>query len=90
MRDSYSISCPEIDWLVKRVQEFDLNNLPNITSCSRITGRDFAHFTYSIMKDEYVEPYMQKIQDYERIFGFHPTTYIVHPSDSISVVKDNG
>ncbi len=90
MRDSYSISCPEIDWLVKRVQEFDLNNLPNITSCSRITGRDFAHFTYSIIKDEYVEPYMQKIQDYERIFGFHPTTYIVHPSDSISVVKDNG
>lgn len=90
MRDAYSISCPEIDWLVKRVQEFDLNNLPNITSCSRLTGRDFAHFTYSIMKDESVESYMQKLQDYERIFGFHPTTYIVHPSDSISVTKDNG
>ncbi len=90
MRDVYSISCPEIDWLVKRVQEFDLNNLPNISSCARLTGRDFAHFTYSIIKDEYVELYMQKLQDYERIFGFHPTTYIVHPSDSISVIKDNG
>lgn len=90
MRDAYSISCPEIDWLVKRVQELDLNNLPNVSTCSRITGRDFAHFTFSIMKDEFVESYMQKLQDYERIFGFHPTTYIVHPSEGISVMKDTG
>ncbi len=90
MRDSFMISCPEIDWLVKRVQEIEQNSLLNLSSCSRIIAKDYSYCTYSIMKDEYVETYMQKLQDYERIFGFHPTTYIVHPSDGISVIKDTG
>ena len=90
MRDSLLISCPEIDWLVKRVQEFDKNSLPNLTSCSRITGRSFAHCTYSIIKDEFVDSYMEKMQDYERLFGFHPTTYIVKPSEGVCLSKENG
>ncbi len=90
MRDSFMISCPEIDWLVKRVQEFDQNTLPNMFSCSRITGREFARCTYTIIKDEYVDLYMQRLQDYERIFGFHPSTYIVKPSEGVCVIKDNG
>lgn len=90
MRDSFLISCPEIDWLVKRVQEFDLNTLPNLSSCSRITGRGFARCTYTVIKDEFVELYMQKLQDYERIFGFHPTTYIVKPSEGVCISKENG
>ena len=90
MRDSLLISCPEIDWLVKRVQEFDQSNSQNLCSCSRITGRGFARCTYTVIKDEFVELYMQKLQDYERIFGFHPTTYVVNPSDGVCIVKDNG
>jgi galactokinase len=90
MRDSLLVSCPEIDWLVKRVQEFDKNSLPNLTSCSRITGRNFARYTYSIIKDEFVDLYMEKLQDYERIFGFHPTTYIVKPSEGVCLSKENG
>ena len=90
MRDSLLISCPEIDWLVKRVQEFDKNSLPNLTSCSRITGRSFARCTYSIIKDEFVDLYMEKLQEYERIFGFHPTTYIVKPSEGVCISKENG
>ncbi|MBQ7905519.1 MAG: galactokinase [Spirochaetaceae bacterium] len=88
MRDLFMISCPEIDWLVKRVQEFDQNSLPVLFSCSRITGRGFARCTYSIIKDEYVDSYMQKLQDFERIFGFHPTTYIVRPSAGASIIKE--
>ena len=88
MRDLFMISCPEIDWLVKRVQEFDQNSLPALFSCSRITGRGFARCTYSIIKDEYVDSYMQKLQDFERIFGFHPTTYIVRPSVGASIIKE--
>ena len=90
MRDSLLISCPEIDWLVKRVQEFDQSNSQNLCSCSRITGRGFARCTYAIIKEEFVDSYMQKLQDYERIFGFHPTTYVVNPSDGVCIVKDNG
>ena len=64
--DLFMISCPEIDWLVKRVQEIEQNSLLNLSSCSRIIAKDYSYCTYSIMKDEYVETYMQKLQDYER------------------------
>lgn len=86
LRDYFTISCPEIDWLVKRVQEFDINSQLSLSSCSRITGVGFSRCTYTIVKDELVEQYMQKLQDYERIFGFHPITYIVHPSSSACVI----
>lgn len=89
MRDLYLISCPEIDWLVKRVQEFDQTSTGIQTSCSRITGKGFGRCTYTIVKNEYVEPYMQKLAEYERIFGFHPASYIVHPSDGACISQNN-
>ena len=49
MRDLYDISCPEIDWLVKRVLELDSSAKQGIlTSCSRITGKGFGRCTYTI------------------------------------------
>ena len=39
MRD-YDISCPEIDWILKRVKEFEpnLDFVRNPVTCGRITG----------------------------------------------------
>lgn len=81
MRDLYQISCPEIDWLVKRVLEFDSMAIRSANSCARITGKGFGRCTYTIVKDEDVENYMHKLTEYERIFGFHPVSYIVKPVD---------
>lgn len=79
MRDLYLISCPEIDWLIKRVQEFDSVAARNPSSCARITGKGFGRCTYTMIKSEDVDSYIQKLVDYERIFGFHPASYVVKP-----------
>ena len=87
MRDLYDISCPEIDWLVKRVLELDSSAKQGIlTSCSRITGKGFGRCTYTILKSCDINKYTQKLGEYERIFGFKPTYYEVKPSEGAKVL----
>lgn len=87
MRDMFTISCPEIDWLVKRVSEFDPAASSRIpTSCARITGKGFGRCVYTIIKNEDVELYHKKLAEYERIFGFHPSCYEVKPSGGAHLV----
>lgn len=81
LRDLFLISCPEIDWLTKRVQEFDAGSPNNASSCARITGKGFGRCTFTLLKNENVEIYMQKLIEYERIFGFHAVAYEVQTSD---------
>lgn len=89
MRDLYNISCPEIDWLVKRVLEFDATaSGRNPSAASRITGKGFARCTYTIIKKEEVPLYVQKLAEYERIFGFHPSYYIVKPTGGAHVLEE--
>lgn len=85
LRDRFEISCPELDWLVKRVMEFvepDTNDI----ICSRLTGRGFGGCTYSILRAVNVETYVEKLNDYERIFGFKPLYYKVQPSGGVQVL----
>ncbi|MDR2608526.1 MAG: galactokinase [Treponema sp.] len=69
LRDLYEVSCPEIDWLVKRAQEID-----GVLG-SRMTGQGFGGCTYTIIKESAVGEYKKRLEDYERIFGFHPVIY---------------
>jgi len=69
LRDLYEISCPEIDWLVKRAQEIEG------AAGSRMTGPGFGGCTYTIIRRELVEEYNRRMEEYERIFGFHPSFY---------------
>ena len=88
MRDMFNISCPEIDWLVKRVLEFDsASSARNPSACSRITGKGFGRCSYSIIKKTDVENYAQRLAEYERIFGFRASYYEVKPADGAHVVE---
>jgi galactokinase len=69
LRDLYEVSCPEIDWLVKRAQEIE-----GVLG-SRMTGQGFGGCTYTILREDAVEEYRNRLEDYERIFGFHPLVY---------------
>jgi galactokinase len=69
LRDLYEVSCPEVDWLVKRAQEI------NGVLASRMTGQGFGGCTYTFIKDSVVGEYKKRLEDYERIFGFHPIIY---------------
>jgi len=90
MRDMFNISCPEIDWILKRVNELEpnLDFVRNPVTCGRITGKGFGRCLYAIMREGDVENFKAKITEFEKIFGFHPDVYEVEPADGASIVRD--
>jgi galactokinase len=80
LRDLYEVSCPEIDWMVKRAQETE-----GVLG-ARMTGQGFGGCTYTIIKNEAVNGYRERLDDYERIFGFHPAIYEVKITTGSKVV----
>jgi galactokinase len=82
LRDLYEISCPEIDWLVKRAQEIEG------AAGSRMTGVGFGGCTYTIIRRELVETYKKRLEDYERIFGFRPVIYEVKLATGARVLPE--
>ena len=90
MRDMYNISCPEIDWILKRVGELEpnLEMITNPVSCGRITGKGFGHCLYAIIRQSDEEKFRKKIAEFEKIFQYHPEVYEVVPSEGTVVLKD--
>ncbi len=90
MRDMFNISCPEIDWILKRVNELEpnLDFVRNPVTCGRITGKGFGRCLYAIMREGDIENFKAKIVEFEKIFGFHPDVYEVEPADGASIVRD--
>jgi galactokinase len=81
LRDLYEVSCPEIDWMVKRAQE------TIGVYGARMTGQGFGGCTYTIIKNEMVSEFKNRLDDYERIFGFRPAIYEVKLATGSRVVK---
>jgi galactokinase len=81
LRDLYEVSCPEIDWMVKRAQE------TIGVYGARMTGQGFGGCTYTIIKNEMVSEFKSRLDDYERIFGFRPAIYEVKLAAGSKVVK---
>jgi len=82
LRDLYEVSCPEVDWLVKRAQEIEG------AAGSRMTGLGFGGCTYTIIRRELVEEYKKRLEEYERIFGFRPVIYEVKLATGARVVPE--
>ena len=82
LRDLYEVSCPEIDWMVKRAQE-----TVGVLG-ARMAGQGFGGCTYSIIKNEAIGEYRERIDDYERIFGFHPAIFEVKLASGSHVVNE--
>ncbi len=85
LRDRFEISCPELDWIVKRSLEF-VEPLSDNLVCSRMTGKGFGGCAYTIIKDENVDEYIEKMNDYERIFGFKPRVYTAKIADPAGIL----
>jgi galactokinase len=45
-----------------------------------MTGLGFGGCTFAITRKDSIEDYKNRIEDYERIFGFHPIIYEVDPA----------
>ncbi len=90
MRDMYNISCPEIDWILKRVGELEpnLEMITNPVSCGRITGKGFGRCLYAIIRESDIEKFKAKLTEFEKIFQYHPECYEVVPSEGACLVRD--
>ena len=88
VREFFDISCPEIEWIVKRINELEpnLEHLRNPVTCGRLTGKGYGRCIYAIMRDVDYENYLQKLVEFEKIFGFHPATFEVECADRASIV----
>jgi galactokinase len=82
LRDLYEVSCPEIDWLVKRAQELDG------VLASRMTGSGFGGCTYTFIREDIVDEYKKRLEDYERIFGFRPVIYEMNLASGARLVTE--
>jgi len=69
LRDLFEVSCPEVDWLVKRAQELEG------VIASRMTGQGFGGCTYTFIQNSMLDEYKKRLEEYERIFGFRPLIY---------------
>jgi len=81
LRDLYEVSCPEVDWLVKRAQELEG------VLASRMTGQGFGGCTYTFIRDDVADEYKKRLEDYERIFGFHPVIYEMKLASGCRIVS---
>lgn len=90
MRDMYEISCPEIDWILKRVSELEpnLEMITNQVACGRITGKGFGRCLYAIIRESDVDKFKEKLNEFEKIFGYHYECYEVIPSEGTTIVRD--
>jgi galactokinase len=84
LRDLYEVSCPELDWLVKRAQETEG------VYGSRMTGAGFGGCTVTLIEEKALPLYKEHIVPYERIFGFRPEIYICKPCGGARVVESRG
>lgn len=90
MRDMYDVSCPEIDWILKRVGELEpnLEMITNQVACGRITGKGFGRCLYVIIRESDEDKFKKNLSEFEKIFGYHYECYNVIPSEGASIVRD--
>jgi len=80
LRDDFEVSCPELDWLVKRAWE-----IAGVYG-SRITGTGFNGCTVTLLKESAIDKYTERLEEYERIFGFTAELFICEPSAGVKIL----
>ena len=79
LRDLLEISCPELDWLVKRAVE-----TPGVYG-SRMVGDGYGGCTLTLLDGNVIEDYKEHTEEYDRIFGFKAAVFPVEPGSGIQI-----
>jgi galactokinase len=82
LRDQYEVSCPELDWLVKRAWETEG------VYGSRMTGAGFGGCTVTLIEEAAIPVYVSRLEAYERIFSFKPETFVTEAAAGASVLLE--
>ena len=80
LRNQFDVSCPELDWLVKRAQE------TQGVYGSRLTGKGYGGCTVTLIENEKISQYEEHLEEYERIFGFKAEDFICKPSMGVKTL----
>ena len=83
LRDQYEVSCPELDWLVKRAWETEG------VYGSRMAGVGFGGCTVTLIEEKVIPAYVARLEAYERIFSFRADTYVCEPAAGVRIVNEN-
>lgn len=78
LRENLDLSCPEIDWLVKRGQRVE-----GVVGM-RIHGLAYGGAALAILRPGARRRLMEAIDEYSRIFGFTPVVYTLVPGGGIT------
>lgn len=83
LRDDLEISCPELDWLAKRASEVPL--------CygAGIVFNGYGPYLALIIDESSIKKYREKLEDYDRIFGFKATLTVFNPCGAYEVVRNH-
>ena len=77
LRENLDLSCPEIDWLVRRGQRV------GGVAGMRIHGLAYGGAALAIIRKGARPDLMEAIDEYGRIFGFTPEVYTLIPDVDI-------
>ena len=80
LRDNYEVSCPELDWLVKRAWEIEG------VYGSRMIGSGLGGCTVTLLESSAVEAYSRRLAEYEHIFGFNAETIVCNPAGGAKII----
>ncbi|MGD9926767.1 MAG: galactokinase [Sphaerochaeta sp.] len=80
LRDLLEVTCPEVDWLTKRAGELG-GCLGSVQVANGFSGNIMV-----LLSKQALPSYIDRLEDYEHIFGFHPRWYVFEGSDSAKVV----
>ena len=76
LRDDYEVTCPELDFLAERAQQF-----PGVLG-SRMTGAGFGGCTVTLIAEERVEAFVETLgKAYEEKFGLRADFYVAEIGD---------
>lgn len=80
LRDNFEISCPEVDWLVKRSYEID-----GVLG-SRLISKKNGGCICSLINSNSLDLYKEKLIDYESIFGFKAKVFQIKMMGGVEII----
>ncbi|MFA6846188.1 MAG: galactokinase [Sphaerochaetaceae bacterium] len=80
LRDLMEMTCPEVDWLIKRASE-TTGCLGAVQIANGLSGNILL-----LLSKEALPRYISRLEDYEHIFGFHPKYYIYQSQGGAKVM----
>ncbi len=82
LRDDYEVTCFELDTMVDEARKID-----GVLG-SRMTGAGFGGCTVSIVKEDSVDEFIEKVgAEYEAKTGIKPSFYVTEPGDGGKEIK---